>query len=76
MSRILLKGENRMARVKIKGMSCNHCVMAVTQALEEIEGIKDVKVDLSSGEATYDEDKAVDENLVKEKIRQAGYEVI
>ena len=65
-----------MARVKIKGMSCNHCVMAVTKALEEIEGIKDVQVDLSSGEATYGEVKAIDENVVKEKIKQAGYEVI
>ena len=35
-----------MATVKIKGMTCNHCVMAVTKALNEIDGIKDVKVDL------------------------------
>ena len=29
-----------MATIKIKGMSCNHCIMAVTKALNEIEGIK------------------------------------
>ena len=37
-----------MATIKIKGMSCNHCVMAVTKALNEIAGIKNVKVDLST----------------------------
>jgi len=31
---------------QIKGMACNGCVMGVTKALDEIDGIKDVKVDL------------------------------
>lgn len=48
------KGEGIMATVKIKGMTCNHCVMAVTKALNEIEGIKDVKVDLEKGEAFFE----------------------
>ncbi len=43
-----------MTTIKIKGMSCNHCVMAVTKALNEIEGIKNVKVDLAKGEADLD----------------------
>jgi copper chaperone len=64
-----------MATVKIKGMSCNHCVMAVTKALEEIDGVKDVKVDLAKGEAVFDETKPVDMNVVNEQIRKAGYEV-
>ena len=65
-----------MATVKIKGMSCNHCVMAVTRALNEIHGIKDVKVDLAKGEATYDEVKPVDLDIVKAQIAKAGYEVV
>ena len=64
-----------MATVKIKGMSCNHCVMAVTKALEEIDGVKDVRVDLAKGEAVFDEIKPVDMNVVNEQIRKAGYEV-
>jgi copper chaperone len=63
-----------MATVKIKGMSCNHCVMAVTKALNEIDGIKDVQVDLAKGEATFDEEEPVDMDIVKEKIAKAGYE--
>lgn len=65
-----------MTAIKIKGMSCNHCVMAVTRALNEIDGVKDVKVDLSKGEATFDEAGTVDMNLIKDKIKKAGYEVV
>ena len=64
-----------MARIKIKGMTCNHCVMAVTKALNEIEGIKDVKVDLAKGEAFF-EGRCVDMDIVREKIKKAGYEVV
>lgn len=41
-----------MTTIKIKGMSCNHCVMAVTKAMEEVGTVKNVKVDLKKGEAT------------------------
>ncbi len=64
-----------MKTIKIKGMSCNHCVMAVTKALNGIEGIKDVKVDLEKGEATFDETKPVDMAIISEQIERAGYEV-
>ena len=64
-----------MTRIKIIGMSCNHCVMAVTKALSAIEGIQNVKVDLNSGEATFDEMKPVDVAVVRERIKKAGYEV-
>jgi copper chaperone len=63
-----------MSAIKVKGMSCNHCVMRVTKALQAIEGIKNVKVDLQSGEATYDEDKPIDRKVIAERIRKAGYE--
>jgi copper chaperone len=65
-----------MDTVKIKGMSCNHCVMAVTKALKEIEGLEDISVNLEKAEATFKETKPVDPNLIKEKVKKAGYEVI
>ena len=64
-----------MATIKIKGMSCNHCVVAVTKALNEIDGIKDVKVDLTKGEAAFDEAAPVDMGVVQEQIKKAGYEI-
>ena len=65
-----------MATIKIKGMSCNHCVMAVTKALNEIEGIENVKVDLAKGEADFDEVRPVDMNIVRKAIKKAGYEIV
>ena len=64
-----------MTTIKIKGMSCNHCVMAVTKVLRDIDGIRNVKVDLKNGEAAFDESDPVDMETIKERIRKAGYEV-
>ena len=64
-----------MKTIKIKGMTCNHCVMAVTKTLEKIDGVKNVKVDLAKAEATFDEVKPVDIEIVKERIRKAGYDI-
>jgi copper chaperone len=65
-----------MKSIKIKGMSCQHCVMAVTKALSAVNGVKDVNVDLKSGVATYEEIKAVAPEVVAAAIKKAGYEVV
>ncbi len=65
-----------MAVVKIQGMSCQHCVMAVEKALGTIDGITNLKVDLAKGEAAFDEAAPVDMNAVKEAIEKAGYQVV
>jgi len=64
-----------MKSVKIKGMSCQHCVMAVTKALDAIDGIKNVSVDLKTGTATYDEIKPLDAVVIEQAIKKAGYDV-
>ena len=64
-----------MKTVKVKGMSCNHCVMAVKSALQEIEGINSVDVDLAKGEARFNADDPVDMKTVEEHIKKAGYQV-
>lgn len=64
-----------MRTVKIKGMSCQHCVKAVTKALAEIDGIKAVQVDLGKGEATFEEVKPVALELLQERIKKAGFEL-
>jgi copper chaperone len=43
--------------------------------LNNIKGIKNVKVSLEKGEATFDEEKPVDMELIKQQIKKAGYEV-
>jgi copper chaperone len=67
---------SQMKSIKIKGMSCQHCVMAVTKALAALDGVKDVNVDLKSGVATYEEVKAVDPKMVAAAVKKAGYEIV
>ena len=42
------------ATLKVTGMSCEHCVHAVTSALKEVRGVRDAKVDLKAGRAVVD----------------------
>ena len=42
--------------LKVSGMTCNHCVHAVKQALENVDGVEEAKVDLKGGEAVVDFD--------------------
>jgi len=60
--------------IKIKGMSCRHCVMAVTKALAGVAGVKNVQVSLEKGEATFDEETPVAREALREALAQAGYE--
>lgn len=64
-----------MKKIRVSGMSCGHCVAAVTKVLREIDGITDVTVDLEKGEATYEETHPVDPESVRDRIKKAGYDV-
>jgi len=62
--------------LKVKGMSCQHCVMSVTKALNQLEGIQNVQVDLQKEEVRFDNTKALALNRIEKAIQDAGYEVI
>ena len=63
-----------MTTVKIKGMSCQHCVASTTKALEGLAGVTNVQVDLDKGEASYEGD--ADSQAIKEAIEKIGFEVV
>ena len=65
-----------MPTIKIKGMSCQHCVSSVTKALSAIAGIRDVKVSLEKGEATFTESSPVSKETIKDAITKIGFEVV
>jgi copper chaperone len=65
-----------MPKIKIKGMSCQHCAAAVQKALSEIDGVGNVRVDLRNEEASYDEKKPVDPEIIRKAVHRAGYEVV
>ncbi|OGU71268.1 MAG: hypothetical protein A2V93_01410 [Ignavibacteria bacterium RBG_16_34_14] len=60
-------------KIKIEGMSCGHCVMAVRKELMRLPlMIKDVSI--GSAEVEYDETKVTSEEI-KKAINNAGYSV-
>jgi len=61
--------------LNIEGMSCNHCVMHVKNALMDIEGVKGCQVSLSSNTAEVDMDKDIDEEVLSNAVEEAGYNV-
>ena len=65
-----------MPTIKIKGMSCQHCVSSVTKALSAIAGISDVNVSLEKGEATFTENSPVSKETIRNAITKIGFEVV
>lgn len=61
--------------LSIEGMSCNHCVMHVKNALTEVQGVASVAVDLASKSAVV-EGGALDDAAMKAAVAEAGYEVV
>lgn len=62
-----------MKTVKINGMSCGHCTASVQEALEKLEGISNVAVDLDKGEASYEGEIA--EEIIKDTVEGIGFEI-
>ena len=63
-----------MNTVKIKGMSCQHCVASVIKTLSDIPEISNIKVDLGKGEVTFDGE--ADRKIVRAAIESIGFEVV
>lgn len=62
--------------LQVQGMTCGHCKAAVTNALQDLDGVSRVEVHLQEGTVNvdYDETKVSIEKL-KEAIEEQGYDV-
>lgn len=60
--------------LKIDGMGCEHCIKSVKEALEEIKGIKVLDVKIGSAEVEAENDNILNE--IKEKLDDAGYDLV
>ena len=58
--------------IRIEGMNCNHCAMAVKKELSKIEGLQVKDVRIGSALVEYDE-SAVTPEKIKEAVEEAGY---
>ena len=63
------------ATYTVVGMTCGHCVSAVTDEVSQVPGVATVDVDLTSGGLTVSSDSPVDDAAVRAAVEEAGYEV-
>lgn len=62
---------------KVKGMTCQHCVRAVKNAIEPMAGVNAVFVDLPNGEVkVHYEPGQADPAAFRAAIEEEGYEVL
>ena len=60
--------------LKIDGMGCEHCIKSVRQALEGINGVKVIDVKIGSAEVEAENDSVLNE--IREKLDDAGYDLV
>ncbi|MDR5586086.1 MULTISPECIES: cation transporter [Clostridium] len=58
----------------IEGMSCNHCVGHVKEALENLANVTSVEVNLQEKCATVETTES--DSVLKEAIEEEGYDVV
>jgi copper chaperone len=63
-----------MLNLTVKGMSCQHCVKAVTAAIQELDAQARVEIDLPTGKVAVQSSAA--EAKLREAITEAGYEIV
>ena len=60
--------------LKIDGMGCEHCIKSVRETLEGISGVKVIDVKIGSAEVEVENDSVLNE--IKEKLDDAGYDLV
>jgi copper chaperone CopZ len=59
----------------VTGMTCSHCVQAVTGELSALPGVAQVQVDLPSGAVTVTSEGPLSDDAVRAAVDEAGYEL-
>lgn len=63
-------------QINIEGMSCVHCLKHVENALQQLEGVSNVAVDLQNNNAIVELKNDISDNQLEEAIEEAGYNVV
>jgi copper ion binding protein len=60
----------------VAGMTCEHCVGAVSGELAALDGVEAVQVDLGTGAVTVTSAAPLAQEQVREAVDEAGYELV
>lgn len=65
--------------ITVHGMTCGHCVAAVTEELKTIDGVREVQIDLHEGGDSpvhITSDGVLDPQAIDAAVDEAGYDVV
>jgi copper chaperone CopZ len=63
---------------EVRGMTCGHCVNAVTEELTGVPGVREVEIDLEAGGTSrvrVVSEQPLDVETVRAAVDEAGYEL-
>lgn len=63
-----------MYELKVEGMSCGHCVNAVTKSVQAVDSAAKVEVDLATQKVRVTSSAKLDD--IKSAVSEAGYPVL
>ena len=61
---------------QVSGMTCGHCVQAVSREVGALPGVQTVDVDLASGEVRVTSEQPLSSEAVRDAVDEAGYELV
>ena len=64
-----------IATYAVTGMSCQHCVDAVTAEVGRITGVEQVQIDLTTGAVTVTSTVPLAVSAVRDAVDEAGYDL-
>ena len=69
------EGTTSTSTYAVTGMTCEHCVASVTEEVQEIAGVTDVRVDLATGTLEVASARPLGRDEVVAAVTEAGYEL-
>lgn len=62
--------------ISVEGMSCTHCEKRVEQAVKRVRNVINARVDFRTKSVEIAYEGEIDQNEVRERLKEEGYEVI
>ena len=59
----------------VQGMTCSHCATSVTEELSQLDGVREVDVDVATGKVIVTSDRPLATDEVREAVTEAGYKL-
>ncbi len=66
---------SQISTYTVTGMTCGHCVASVTEEVRELSGVEQVDVVLETGALTITSSAPIEQDVVRDALEEAGYQL-